>query len=317
MALSVSILLATFNGINFLREQIDSILLQDYENWLLFISDDGSVDGTMFLIEEYRSRYKDKIFLIDNIRRFGNARDNFFNLLSRISGDLFFFCDQDDYWEKNKLSKLIASYNVLSEIEKKKPILIHSDLMVVDSNMNMLAKSFFTLSNINYQKTNLRNIIVQNIVTGCAMMVNKPLKDMLFSHSKNYEDLYEHIIMHDWYCALVASVFGKIICINQTLVKYRQHSNNSVGAKNVRDIKYLFNRMKKYSIVKKDIVNTQKQANVFLKMYGDELSLSDKKALSVYASINNFSKFYRVFFIIKNSFLKHGLLRIFGQIICI
>jgi glycosyltransferase involved in cell wall biosynthesis len=313
----VSILLATFNGISFLKDQIDSILAQDYENWLLFISDDGSVDDTITLIKKYRDKYKEKIFLIKNTHYFGNARDNFFNLLMRTPGDLFFFCDQDDYWEKNKLSKLISAYDTLPESEKKKPILIHSDLMVVDANMDMMAKSFFKFSNINPEKNRLRNVVVQNIVTGCTMMINKPLKDRIASNLKKNENLYEHIIMHDWYCALVAAAFGKIICVNQPLVKYRQHGKNSVGAKNVWSIKYLLGRLKNYSKVKINLINTQRQVYVFSRMYADELSFADKKLLITYASINNFIKFYRIFFVIRYGFLKHGLFRIIEQIIFI
>jgi glycosyltransferase involved in cell wall biosynthesis len=313
MNLSVSILLATFNGASFLKDQIESILVQDYNDWLLFVSDDGSVDGTIKIIEEYRKKYKDKIILIKNTHCYGNARDNFFNLLLNVSGELFFFCDQDDCWEKNKLSNLIEAYSALSENEKKKPILIHSDLMVVDENMNMLAKSFFKLSNINPYKDKLRNIIVQNIVTGCTMMINKQLKDMIFP----YKDLNKQIIMHDWFCALVASAFGKIICINKPLVKYRQHNNNSIGAKNVREIKYLLNRIKSSSIIKANIESTQKQAEIFCRMYESKLSFTDRKVINGYASIKKLIKICRIFFIVRNSFLKNSLFRIIEQIIYI
>jgi glycosyltransferase involved in cell wall biosynthesis len=315
--MKVVILMATHNGMNYLAQQIDSIIQQDYSNWLLYISDDSSADNTMTILRKYQHICADRIILLNNTSSFGNARDNFFNLLIRTPGDLFFFCDQDDYWEKNKLSKLISAYNILPESAKNKPVLIHSDLMVVDANMDVMAKSFFEFSNINPEKKKLKDIVVQNIVTGCAMMINKSLKDKITSRFNNNENLYCDIIMHDWYCALIAAAFGEIICVNQPLVKYRQHGKNSVGAKNVRSIKYLLGRMKDYAKVKINITNTQKQADVFFRMYGDKLSFADRKLLSAYASLNEFSKFYRMFFIVRHSFLKHGLFRIIEQILFI
>ena len=117
----VQILLATYNGERFLREQLDSIINQEYKSWELLIHDDGSVDNSISILNEYQNNYPKKVRLLIDQEIFSSASKNFFHLIKHRSKDanLYCLCDQDDIWHKNKLNLLIDKYNTK---EDKKPL---------------------------------------------------------------------------------------------------------------------------------------------------------------------------------------------------
>ncbi len=221
----VQILLATYNGGRFLREQLDSIVNQEYKFWDLLIHDDGSIDDTIKILKKYKENYPKKIRLLIDQKIFSSASKNFFHLIKHRSKDanLYFFCDQDDIWLKSKLRIIIDKYNSQDD---RKPILIHSDLSLVDSKGKLLEKSHNKL--IKYQK----NIITKetslyyNPVPGCAMSINSALADRI-SYCK-------YMVMHDWWILLSAVHENtNIIYIKLPLVNYRQHSENVLGYKKI------------------------------------------------------------------------------------
>ncbi|MDR2409415.1 MAG: glycosyltransferase family 2 protein [Bacteroidales bacterium] len=316
MDIKVVILMTTYNGMNYLVQQIDSIIQQDYTNWLLYISDDKSTDNTMTILRRYQYRYANKIFILDNASAFSNPKDNFLNLLLRVGGELFMFCDQDDVWRHDKISISVEVYNKLSDEEKKKPILIHSDLNVVNEKLKTIKKSFFKYSYINPKRNKLKNLIVQNTVTGCTVLINRMVVDNIVPHLSKNEYVFSDIIIHDWLCALVASSFGQIICIDDQLVMYRQHSRNSIGARDAWSYKYVFSLLKNNRI-KKSILDTERQAAAFLHIYGDRLELNVRKTIKLYSILESYPKYYRMYFIIKNGLLKYGIVRKIVQLIVI
>ncbi len=221
----VQILLATHNGGRFLREQLDSIVNQEYKFWELLIHDDGSIDDTIKILKKYKENYPKKIKLLIDQKIFSSASKNFFHLIKHRSKDanLYFFCDQDDIWLKSKLRIIIEKYNSQDD---RKPILIHSDLSLVDSKGKLIEKSHNKL--IKYQK----NIITKetslyyNPVPGCAMTINSALADRI-SYCK-------YMVMHDWWILLSALHENtNILYIKLPLVKYRQHSENVLGYKKI------------------------------------------------------------------------------------
>ena len=219
----VQILLATYNGEKFLREQLDSIVNQEYKLWNLLIHDDGSVDNTISILNEYQNNYPKKIRLLIDQKIFSSASKNFMHLIEKRcrKANLYCLCDQDDIWHKKKLKLIIEKYNLK---EDKNPVLIHSDLSLIDSDGKLLEKSHDKL--INYQK----NLITKNTslyynpVPGCAMTINSALADKI-SYSK-------YMVMHDWWILLSAIYENTtMLYINFPLVKYRQHSSNVYGYK--------------------------------------------------------------------------------------
>ena len=219
----VQILLATYNGEKYLREQLDSIINQEYKLWELLIHDDGSSDGTIAILNEYQNDYPKKIRLLIDKKIFSNASKNFFHLIEHRSrkANLFCLCDQDDIWHKNKLKLIIERYKL---IEDQKLVLIHSDLSLIDEGGKLLEQSHNKL--INFQKNfiNKKTALYYNPVPGCAMSMNKALADKI-SYCK-------YMVMHDWWILLSAVYKNTTVhYIQFPLVKYRQHSKNVCGYK--------------------------------------------------------------------------------------
>ncbi len=137
------------------------------------------------------------------------------------------FCDQDDVWAVDKIE---TSLNAMKYEEAKagadSPLLVFTDLKIADNQMNLLSKSFMAYSHLKGNRTLLRHLLIQNVVTGCTMMINKALSQMSIKSSDE-----KNIMMHDWWIALVASSFGKNFFLNLASVTYRQHEKNAIGAK--------------------------------------------------------------------------------------
>ena len=230
----VEILLATYNGEKFLREQLDSIIDQEYKSWDLLIHDDGSVDNTILILNEYKNTYPNKIKLLIDQKIFSSASKNFFHLIENRSrkANLYCLCDQDDIWHKSKLKFIIERYN---SIDNKEPVLIHSDLSLIDSKGELLEKSHNKL--INFQKSLItkKTTLYYNPVPGCAMSINSTLADKI-SYSK-------YMVMHDWWI-LLSAIYenATVLYIKSPLVKYRQHSGNVFGYKKI-NILILFIRL--------------------------------------------------------------------------
>tara|TARA_B100000963_G_C22573086_1_gene647048 strand:- start:281 stop:1126 length:846 start_codon:yes stop_codon:yes gene_type:complete len=224
----VQILLTTYNGEKFLAEQLDSILHQEYKSWEILIHDDGSVDNTIPILNEYQNNYPKKIRLLIDQKLFSSPSKNFFHLIANRSKEaqLYCLCDQDDIWNKNKLEKIVERY--ISQ-DNQEPLLIHSDLSLIDAKGKLLEKSHNKL--INFQKDHItkEKALYYNPVPGCAMTLNAALANKL-TYSR-------HMVMHDWWILLSAlEENANLIYIKFPLVKYRQHSNNLLGYKKLNII---------------------------------------------------------------------------------
>ena len=230
---TVAICLATYNGERYLSEQLDSILAQTYQNFHLFIRDDHSKDGTVSILEKYSENHPDKITVINDPNLSGgSSQKNFASILNwvkkQFNFEYFMFSDQDDFWLPNKIQ---ISLEKIRKIEKNfdGPVLIHTDLRVVDKDLKTLGESFFAYRALDPSKHDLRHLLIQNNITGCTMLWNKKLNDIVDISS-------DEVAMHDWWMALVACCFGKIDYVNEPTILYRQHGDNVVGATNVNSI---------------------------------------------------------------------------------
>ena len=230
----VQILLATYNGENFLREQLDSIINQEYNFWELLIHDDGSNDNTILILNEYQNNFPNKIRLLIDQKIFSSASKNFFHLMENRSreANLYCLCDQDDIWHKSKLKFFVERYN---SKEDKEPLLIHSDLSLIDDKGQLLENSHNKLINNQKNFISKNTALYYNAVPGCALSINSALADKV-SYNKN-------MVMHDWWILLSAIYENtNIIYISFPLVKYRQHSGNVLGYKK-NNILILFIRL--------------------------------------------------------------------------
>ena len=224
----VSILLATCNGAQFVREQIESIRSQSVTDWTLAIRDDGSTDGTPGILDELAGSDSRIVIVNDAHGRLG-AAGNFSMLATRaLTGPPgpVLFADQDDVWFPTKIERTLA---VLRSAEATRPanapVLVHSDLTVIDRHGRHVHNSFMRFQRIRHEKVQaLRTLLVQNFVTGCTVMVNRPLLELAIP-------VPAAAMMHDWWLALCAAACGSIEFIAEPTMAYRRHDTNAMTAR--------------------------------------------------------------------------------------
>lgn len=219
----VDVLLATYNGENYLQEQIESLLAQRKVHIRILVRDDGSSDRTLAILNEYSARYSDRFILLDSECRLGAIRS--FEELMRVSTASYMaFCDQDDVWMPEKLEVLLGRLRELESLcGDSVPGLAHCDLKVVDHALSEISPSFWSYAGIQAHRNNFQNMLLFNTVTGCAMVCNRALIKIALP-------MPEGIHMHDQWLALCASAFGVIAVVDEPLVLYRQHGRNTLGA---------------------------------------------------------------------------------------
>lgn len=311
---TVAICMATYNGAQYLSDQIESILHQTYQNWVLFIRDDGSGDGTQEIISRYAAAYPGKIIQItDDSLSGGSAQRNFASVLSWVtrkhSFRYFMFCDQDDVWLDTKIEKSLRTLRQ-EEASCGAPLLVHTDLTVVDRELQVLGTSFFAYRALDPAVTDLRHLLVQNNVTGCTMLWNKALNDLLDLQGGT-------MAMHDWWITLTASAFGKILCLREPTILYRQHGENTVGATRVNSVGFILKRLLGNNHVRKTLKMAVHQAQVFLACYENRLSREQISVLRTFSDLYSHGKLVRILTICKGSFLKQGWIQIIGELLFI
>ncbi|MFA6185737.1 MAG: glycosyltransferase family 2 protein [Phycisphaerae bacterium] len=307
MTPKISIIIATYNGGRYLSEQLESIFTQSYKDWQLFIRDDGSSDNTSDVIKEYAKKRPAAIKLITDADGNIGTSQNFLRILSHTDTGYVMFCDQDDIWLPDKIK---ITLDKIKETEKKyginTPILIHTDLKVVDKDLNVIADSFWKYQRLNPEKgKTLNRLLVQNVITGSTVMMNSALKDKI-------KILPEQMLMHDWWIALAAAAFGKIDYVPIATALYRQHDNNITGAK-AWDVHYVLKTlMFGMSRIKTALQKTQLQAKAFLDIYKDNMTDEYSNLLKVYSTLDRQNFFLKRLNVIKYRFFKIGLLRNLG-----
>lgn len=306
----VDILLATYNGANYLNEQIDSILSQSFIDWRLIIRDDGSTDNTLSILKYYVNEYPSKILLIIDDKNVRSAKLNFWSLLSHSNSEHIMFCDQDDIWLPNKIEQSLKAMHAEEQHNPSLPILIHSDLTVVNERGFVINASLYEMQNIKIPYFNsIERLLVQNAITGCTMMINRALADKLST-------IQNDSIMHDWWIALHAIIFGKIIYLKDPQILYRQHVSNTVGAKDTRSIAYITRQFQNINLMKENINQTYRQARALHEcLVTTGINPALLNIIGRYAKLSNKSKITKILTIARYGYLKNSFIRRLGQFI--
>ena len=254
----VAVLLSTYNGAKFLDVQMASLLAQEGVEISIYVRDDGSLDNTPQMLENYSINYSNiKIIFGENLGVIGS----FFTLLEQVDTgfDYYAFADQDDYWLPQKI---LRATTLLNEKNKNQPLLYCSALEYVDVNLQHLGQS-----NLNFVPS-FGNALVENIVTGCTAVLNNALRELAIAYRPS------KAVMHDWWLYLLANAFGRVIYEPHAYIKYRQHGANVIGA--TPSFKRLWQRRLKIVLQRQQIVSTL-QAEEFYEHY--QSKLSEKKCL--------------------------------------
>lgn len=256
------ILLSTFNGEKFLSELMDSLLNQSYPNIEILVRDDGSSDDTLAILDKYANHYPSvKVICGKNL----GVIQSFFELLrlSSPEAEYIAFCDQDDVWEKDKISRAVR---FLEQYSTDAPLLYCSRVTLVDENLSIIGRS-----QIPKRGPSFENALVQNIATGCTIVINRISRELLM------KEIPKIVQMHDWWMYLVVSAFGNVVYDVEPRILYRQHSSNVIGYKKSAIARWLA-RIQRFLKSGRLCLVTE-QANEFRRIYGSLLPEEKKVVL--------------------------------------
>lgn len=221
---SIEVVLPTYNGTAFLEQQVESIAAQSLRPQRLLLRDDGSSDGTLSLISCLQERYGDWLQVLPADGNLG-CTANVSRLLEATSAAYVALADQDDLWLPQKLEQALA---LMQQLERHHgaatPLLVHSDLELVDEFGAPLGCSYLQRQRLDPQRMALVDLALTNVVTGCTALLNRALLRQALP-------IPSEALMHDWWLALVASGCGQIALVEPPGVLYRQHGGNVLGAR--------------------------------------------------------------------------------------
>jgi len=278
---SIEVALATFNSARFLPELLDSLFGQTCQGFTILVSDDRSTDSTLDIIADYQRRYPGRITMLEPDQRLGGPLANFSRLIDHLKADYAFLCDHDDVWLPNKIALCLEEIRSLEARHgSSTPLLVHTDLTVVDSDLEIISPSSFLYQDIDPARNGLPSLLMVNTVSGCAAMVNRPLYERA-------RPVPSAAVMHDHWLALVAASVGKISCIRQSTVLYRQHGGNAIGATRWGATSIL-DRMRQtlFEETKKKLLQRLSvQARALLSRCGDDLAAEQFRAVATLAHL--------------------------------
>ncbi|MCZ6772809.1 MAG: glycosyltransferase family 2 protein [Proteobacteria bacterium] len=302
----IDILLATYNGEAYLEEQLDSIAAQTHRDWRLIARDDGSADRTSEILDAFRTRHPDKVVVLED--RDGNLGlvQNYTRLMEHSYAPHAAFCDQDDVWIPEKLELSLAKMRELErEHGAETPLLVFTDLTVVDEELKVVHDSFWRYQGLWPERCNaLNRLLLQNVVTGCTALMNRPLVEKA-------TPVGPEAMVHDWWVVLVAAAFGVAGYIPQPTVLYRQHRRNLIGAKAVtvfnlprRAIRVLTN----YRAKQRAILAPFRQAKAFYDKYSGAITETHRFAAETFLRIPGEGFFHRIHLALRCGCLPTGLI---------
>lgn len=261
--MKVKILMSTYNGQQYLNEQIDSIINQTYSKFELCIRDDGSTDNTFSILSLYEKKDA-RISVIKGCNV--GVSGSFFSLMREVcnESDIYVFSDQDDVWLPNKLQRIVDVFAQQGVINNRKAFLYCGEVIVTDSKLCITKRKIFNTKIV----PSFANALIENICIGCTAAMNVELLNLIIAHIPQYT------IMHDWWFYLTASCFGEVFFDNEPQIFYRQHQNNVIGGQ-VTQYKKFICRVRNAKRHRGQIFG---QVREFAERYG-EIGVDKRKAL--------------------------------------
>jgi len=280
-SINVAVIISTYNGENFLLEQIHSILSQNYFqnkncNFRIIIRDDGSTDKTVNILQDVQKQYEQIEIVNDSLGNIGVIA-SFFELLKKAKNyDVVFLSDQDDFWHKDKVKKFLKLYDV--KTQSNEVVGLYSDAWISDQNATSIGIKMSEMYNWKEHPLSIGFLTWGFRITGANYAINRKAVETVLRISQQEMN---SIAMHDAAIGLIVEIYGKNILINESLLNYRQHANNVVGAKGssnnpfkrVRDVKKLIN----------SIILNNSAIYMFLERNGNGVSNN---------MLNHFKKYY-------------------------
>lgn len=287
----IDILMATYNGGRYIRNQILSLQQQTYEDWRLLVRDDGSSDNTLEIVKSIMDNDPRIILIKDDLGNLG-AGKCFLELTKYAQADFVIFCDQDDIWFEKKIQMLHNA--AVEKLIPERPGFVYCDSYAYSDKFGLITAS--SISRIHAK--NIRELLFLNAgYQGCSIFFNKKLCEMLASYKADY------FYMHDDVATLLAHTFGDVYFLDQPLMLYRQHDNNVTG--NIAyGVKERIKRIFSYGFVLS--YKHYKERQGFYFAYKDDMNESDRIFYEQYIAFKDSSFLNRVFIIVSNRFSEGG-----------
>lgn len=302
---SVEVALATYNSARFLAELLDSLFAQTNQDFTLLVADDGSADDTMGILDRYSRANPGRIRIVACGRQAHGPAGNFGRLLDSATADYVLLCDHDDVWLPDKIGETLAHLRKLEAAGPPgTPILVHTDLRLVDADLEVISPSFFEFSKLQPHLNDVRRLLLSNVATGCTMVINRALYERA-------RPVPPEAVMHDHWLALVASAVGEIGCMREATILYRLHGGNTIGVRPPgaastfeRVYQTLFSRERYRAILR-----YSSQAAALLARVGGEMKPSERRAAEALAAMPATSPWRRYRMLRRNGLRLPGSVR--------
>lgn len=307
---SVSVLMACYQGAAYLPEQLASLAAQDDPCFRVLMQDDGSADDTLSLLQAQAQADRRFSLAAEGGGRFG-AIGNFLSLLRQDTADYTALCDQDDRWEPQRLSRCREALAAAeARYGEATPLMVHSDCRLTDEAGAVLHESFFRHQGWDPAATTLPRLLVQNNVTGCTLMMNAALRRLVCQYGNP-----DSMVMHDWFIALTAAAFGRIVFLDEPLVRYRQHGHNVQGASQAGLTRRGLRALSAWKKGKARIAMTYRHARAFLQAFDGGAALPDsaRDTLERYLATETMPKPRRVWAVMRGGYTMQSPITRLGQ----
>jgi glycosyltransferase involved in cell wall biosynthesis len=311
----VDIIAPLYNGARFLDEFLSGLRGQTHSRWRLWLRDDGSTDRTPDLARAAAAADPRIQVVEDRAGARLGAAAGFGWLMARLPADArYVMCaDQDDVWLPEKIARTLAAMTE-AEAAAPGPVLVHTDLVVVDETLRVLHRSYWGHAGVDPEPVSLRRLIVQNVATGATVMLNRELRGLV-------GPLPAGAVYHDWWYACVAAAFGRVVAVREATVLYRQHDANVVGAPRAAPRWYqlpaaTWAAMRRPGHLRAEVARTARQAGAFLERFESRLTEDDRRFLSAYAELPALPFFRRKARVIRLRLrAEHGVWRNLGVVL--
>lgn len=303
---NVHIVMATYNGEKYLQEQMDSLLSQTYADITVEVCDDGSCDKTPEIVKQYADR-DERVSLYMNEKNQGYVK-NFLSGIRRKEAQYTMLCDQDDIWYKDKVEVTLCAMREAEAKYGDVPILVYTDAMNYDSKTKSEQGRFHANSHLQVKKVDTPHLFMENKCIGCTVMINHSLAAYI-------EKIPEEIRVHDWWLALIAAHFGKIVYVDQPTLYYRQHSGNMIGGDTYGG--YIKQRTLCMQQQKSVLQATYRQAGAFLQCYEDKMTAQQIRIAKRFATMEQANWFVRRKRVLCDGYRKSGFVRNAGLMLLI
>ena len=276
--MKVAVLLSTYNGEKYLREQLDSLFKQTISVFVL-VRDDGSTDSTREILEEYKNQRALNWYGGKNLR----SAKSFWDLLANApEAEYYAFCDQDDVWFEDKIERAL---NALDKLKGDAPLLYCSNALVADENLRPLGN----LIESKKIYTDFAHSLVYSLAPGCTFVFNNVAKNEMLKYDMDANS----VIIHDWLAHKIISMLGRVIYDNEPTIFYRQHGNNVIGAQK-KGIAGFFKRIKRFLNGSSAFVRSE-NAKSLLSVYRNQIDAEAADTLKMVAHYRTDKKLKRKF----------------------